>query len=724
MVAFAVIVAASSVAVRAAGPRANPDDQMRYFWYMSERHYPAARDAGFNTFITGYWNNWYDNPEPRRRVAVDARRAFYEMLDRDGVDGIEQLKISAYRRLLAKYAQNGARDGRVGLDWNLPALREEVFGIADYIADSLSGLAALSGVQPASEVRDASVPSLTPQYVAACRSALGIDPPADVRRRAPHYSAIAGFPVSRVVSPDDSRYRYFKWFWREGDGWNRWIEEVSNEFRRRVGAMLPSFYDPFVRVPPVWGAGSKASWGAHWVYCNPQPCSVSFVAAEMQEMARGTVGQKIALMLQGIMYRNRVAPKEKKVADPPGWVAERPNATHITIAPELLREALWTLASRRLDGVGMYAFNAIFDCSPETPKDAAGYQMTNPAAFETLRELYAKVFVPLGPLLRAVPERPPEVVVLECDAHSCFSGAGSFGWGYRWGDVATLANFSPGALFEDDVAANGIPQSVKVVLAPDCDVMSKPTFSALREFQRRGGLVVADELIVPGIMPDMDLPGGLLSQYARSLDGAGDSAALRRAAAQLKRDISWKYVPYADSDSPFVFVHVRTAGDADYVFAVNDRREFGDYVGQWRMVEERGLPCKARVAVNRRAGAVYDLVRHEPRAFKADGGRTLVEVEYSTTDGDALLFTSRPLAPLAVDVRGGTVEISTPDKDVMIPFRLDRRGAKPFYGVVRNGTWRRGFGQADGVAVTCLATGATSRPQKLNQQGNKEGNAT
>ena len=52
-------LAAPAVALSAAfGPRANPDDQFRFFWLINESFYPEMVASGFNTFIQNYWGRY------------------------------------------------------------------------------------------------------------------------------------------------------------------------------------------------------------------------------------------------------------------------------------------------------------------------------------------------------------------------------------------------------------------------------------------------------------------------------------------------------------------------------------------------------------------------------------------------------------------------------------------------------------------------------------------
>ena len=716
-VGCAALARGDSVTVPAPGPRSNPDDQTRFFWYMHERFYPQCVAAGFNTFITFFSSTWYFNPPALREQQANERRKFLARMEEDGVDCIDQVKIAAMgirkkeiREPFCQVNRDGSRN-LDSLDYNNPATKLKVREMATFIADNLKGSPALVGVQPSSEVRDRSVPSWTKEYDAACRRALGFSMLSNVVKRAPHYSRIPGFPVSRIVPADNQYLRYCLWFWKHGDGWNQFQDDVAGIFNERIGRPIFSLYDPITRTPPVWGSGGHVSIGNQWIYCNPQPCAPSFVVAEEQAMARGMEGMQVMAMLQGIAYRNRIAPKEKAPAPEPAWSIDRPNARYITMPADLLREGFWTLASRRIDGIGLYGWNSIFDSTlTGEKKDSTGYHYTDPAAFPVVSNFFADVATPLGPLLRAVPERAPEVAIVESYAHGFFAGRTSFGWGYRWGDLATLANLQPYALWEEEIARDGIPQTAKVLLMPDCEVLTEKTFASIKEFQARGGVVVSDERLVPGLMPDFLLPNCMVSQYDRSFSADKDTAGMRKGAQELRERLEWAYRPYGDTDNRDIFCHVRTWKDGDYVFAINDRRGYGDYVGPWKRIQEKGLPCEGNVRLRREAGAVYDLVRHRRVEARVVGGETEIPVSYETNDGRIFLAVSRPLRPVVLRVKGNVVTVTSKDRDVMIPIEVLRPGEKPFYGVVKDGVWRHTFPSTTSVAARNLATGETVAP--------------
>ena len=706
---FAVLVA--SLTIRAEfGPRANNDDQFRFFWLFHERYYPALLESGFNLFIQDYWGacNFANGSYAARAVAEKQR-----IMDRilaDNCDYIEQLPVATSRDLITKHPRI-KKDGTEhrNLDVADPKAFAETMRMTDLIISSISNHPACLGLEPSSEVRDLSRPSYRAYFAKNCRTETSAPVPAEVGdgRVAPHYLNLSDFPVSRVVDDDYRLLKFYKWYWRKGDGWNDYQTAAKKSFERQFGRKAMAMYDPIVRVPPLWGSGGEMTHGNQWTYPTPEPYNIRYVIAEQQAMARGTPGQRVMTMIQGISYRSRLAPKEITVPNPPAWVADRPNTIYMTTPPDIMREALWTCFATKLEGVGVFAIRALCDFVPlGHPKDKAGYQFTNPETLPMISNVFENVGRPLGPLFKAIPERAPEVAMLESYASTFFANRGTWGWdGFIWqyGILADCAHLQPYVLYEEEIARDGIPPTVKVILAPHCDVLTRKTFEALVAFQKRGGLIVGDINLVPGILPDLPVVG-----FKRTWkDGAADNKALHEGAARLKADLAPFYRPPSDSDNEHIVTYVRTYRNADYLFAINDKRTFGDYVGQWKMVMERGAPNAGRVTVRRKAGVVYDLLRHASVPFTIrPNGDTEIEVQYDTNDGKVFLVAEKPLSPLSISAaKDGEVVVTSHDKDVMIPIEVVCDGAKPRYGVVENGIWKRPYKVGANLRVRNLADG-------------------
>jgi len=677
------------------GPRQNPDDQFRFFWLYKPSTLRVLAASGFNLFMSDCFAAY--NPRTGRYDARSAaeRKKWMDDVSAVGLDYMEQLAIPQRREFVALYPRinrDGSACDNADMGWEV-AMTAAVRGVR-LAAESLKRHPACIGIEPSSEVRDHSRPSFREDFARRYRAATGeaVPPEVDKNRVAPHYLQLADFPVMRIVDEDYRLLKFYKWFWKKGDGWNDYQTKAKEVFEEVLGRKLVSIYDPVVRTPPLWGSGGELSHNNQWTYPTPEPYNIHYVISEQQAMARGMPGQRVFSMVQAISYRSRLAPKDVKVENEPAWLRERPNVVYMTTPPDIMREALWTCFSHQLDGIGIYAWSALFDATSgewgeKRDPLAAGYQFTNGETINVISNVFNRVGRRLGPLFRAIPERAPEVAMLESYASTFFANRGSWGWDgfiYQFGIQADAAHLQPYVLYEEEIARDGIPPTVKVILAPHCDVLTRTTFEALVAFQKRGGLIVADNHFVPGILPDLPL-----KSFRRTwADGAGSDAALKKAAAELKSDLAPFYRPPSDSDNADIVTFVRTYRTSDYLFAINDRREFGDYVGQWKMVKERGCANSGKVSVRRRAGAVYDLVRHAAVPFRVlPNGDTEVEVSYDTADGKCLLFAERPLGPLALEVAGSRIRVTGGDRDVLVPIAIRAKGRPTRFAVVADGEY-------------------------------------
>jgi len=170
--------------------------------------------------------------------------------------------------------------------------------------------------------------------------------------------------------------------------------------------------------------------------------------------------------------------------------------------------------------------------------------------------------------------------------------------------------------------------------------------------------VVGDDHRCPAIKPDV-----LITPYKRTGRADEDRAQLVALAAKLRHDLDARYRRYVDSSNPDVIPYRRQYRGADYVFVVNDRREYGQYVGQHGVVMENGVPSTAKLLIARSAGTVYDLVEHRPLPVCREAGHLVADVSLGPCDGRLYLVTPQPIAGLKLDVpattaRGASVTVS------------------------------------------------------------------
>lgn len=130
--------------------------------------------------------------------------------------------------------------------------------------------------------------------------------------------------------------------------------------------------------------------------------------------------------------------------------------------------------------------------------------------------------------------------------------------------------------------------------------------------------------------------------------------AMQDLAETLRAKLVGRYAGRSDSSSPEIVTYNRRWKDVDYLFAVNDRRTFGDYLGQWGRTMEKGLPMAGFVTMRdsaRSVKAVYELSRREKVPFTREGDSVKVPVSYDTCDGRLFAFLHQEIASVDLSCR-------------------------------------------------------------------------
>jgi len=297
--AFVVVCLSAGMSQAEYGPLANDEDQFRFLWGATDRIVDDLSRGGFNTVIdysVGYWDMRNDMPKPdiARRVAV--RKDRLDRYLRLGLGSVIQLRYSHNSGIPLDRYRRVRKDGTLArqvdaanaefVEIGRHAIREE--------ARTLDGHPAVVGVQTASEIRDSSEPSYTPEMRAAYRAFSGRDVPAEAEgRNPPAWKTRKGFPAERIVDDDDPLLDFYRWTWKHGDGWNAYQTMAADEFNKAFGRPVLSMYDPSIRTPPFWGNGGKVTHLNHWTYTYPEPYNVSYNISQQKSMARGG-GQAVA----------------------------------------------------------------------------------------------------------------------------------------------------------------------------------------------------------------------------------------------------------------------------------------------------------------------------------------------------------------------------------------------------------------------------------------------
>jgi len=283
----------------------------------------------------------------------------------------------------------------------------------------------------------------------------------------------------------------------------------------------------------------------------------------------------------------------------------------------------------------------------------SGYRFTNPNTQYELQRLIHDVVQPLGPTLMRIPDAPSNVAFLESFTSQMFARRGTYGWNHSWaGDmyhVLMYAQLQPRVLYEESLLSGSL-KDAKVLVMADCDVLTESVVREIKEFQENGGLIVGDDEICPAIKPDF-----ILSRFSRTNQADKDRAALQDAAKKLRTWLDPKYTRAVDSSNPDVVTRRRALGTTDYVFAVNDQREFGSYVGGYGMVMEDGLPSTTTIRVGRKSGHVYDLVDSRELSMEVEADALQVPLQLGPCQGRVLMVTDRPIRDISIQAPSSAI---------------------------------------------------------------------
>jgi len=537
-----------------------------------------------------------------------------------------------------------------------PEINEFCYRVGASVSQTFREFPAFQAALIHTEVRDATNLCFHEHDLQAFRSRTGSEiPELATSKWGVRYEKVPQFPENRVI-PDDHPLRvFYSWFWSEGDGWNGLHTAVHRGLKSGRSDVW-TFFDPAVRAPSIWGSGGEVDVLSQWTYSYPDPIKIGQATDELFAMADGRPGQQVMKMTQIIWYRSQTAPnlpedEAKRVA----WEKEIPDAKFITIAPDHLREAFWCKISRPIRGIMYHGWGSL------VPAEHGSYRYTNPETKEVLKELIHKVVRPLGPTLLQIPDAPADVALLESFTSQMFAGRGTYGWGRGWeADVHLIlqwARLQPRIIYEQTILRDGL-DGFKILVLPACDVLPSSVVAKIKEFQSKGGLIVGDENLCPAITPDLRI-----TSYRRTGKAQEDKASLQKIAEDLREQLQNLYVRRFDSSSPDLVVRVRQYGRATYVFVVNDRRTFGDYVGHHGLVMEKGLPVEGDLSLTRQSGTVYDLVEHRRVDARSEGSVLAWDAELGPGDGRVFMVTDDMIEKVKVDVpqetrRGGRASIT------------------------------------------------------------------
>jgi hypothetical protein len=196
-------------------------------------------------------------------------------------------------------------------------------------------------------------------------------------------------------------------------------------------------------------------------------------------------------------------------------------------------------------------------------------------------------------------------------------------------------------------------------------------------------LIVGDDRLSPAIQPDL-----LLTPSQRTGRADHDKLALLALADELRQKLDTRYTRYFETDDAQIVPYRRRYKNSDYLFVVNDHRQYGAYVGQHGMVMENGLPASCNMVLRRPAGFVYDLVENGPVTAQANQNALHFSASLNPCAGRIFLVTDRAIDRVVLThpdqvTRGAKAKLSVAvvdaqgePIDAVLPIQVEIRDAE------------------------------------------------
>jgi hypothetical protein len=446
------------------------------------------------------------------------------------------------------------------------------------------------------------------------------------------YGSAHKFILPGVIDDNDSGYLnqlyHFKW----GDGVVA-SNQRAIELAKRYRPDIYTFSDPF-RLAPIYDRFKGLDAISTWTYVNPDPKFTLYIEtliAAAKPEKQGVIHTTTLLNYPGTIF-----PKDK------GWAV---------MGPDELIEASWINLSRRPDALALYTGSM---CDVFDPNNVEPFQKYAPT-FEAFAKFADTVLKPYGPMIGKLDRQKRRVAVLSSNTSRIYSDSPvllGYYPNYQVYSFYTLLNMihvPADIIFDETITRFGMAD-YDVLVLPKCDTLSKSVYEEILRFQRRGGVVIADQYLraqIPNIIKcDFDftyrskISADAIASgktYARwddhvkiestefkdvnGITAAEDQRLMEKYAQQLKHIFENVYTPEIECSSPTALLNTLEKDGILYLFIINDKRTYGSRLGEYKAMLEKTIPQTVRIRINNWKHAelnVYDMLNKKLLAYSKE----------------------------------------------------------------------------------------------------------
>lgn len=516
------------------------------------------------------------------------------------------------------------------------------------------------------------------------------------------------FVLPGVIPDRDARYVRRLYSARWGDG----LTTANARAARLAHEYDPGhtvFTDPHRRYS-AYGRFPELDLISTWTYTNPDPKLMLYI--ETLIATAKPAGQGVMQTVTLLNYPGTIFPKDQ------GWTV---------MGPARLVETSWINLSRRPDGLAVYLssecdpFNTAAKKGDENwwAKDQRIPYQRNPETSAAFRKFTTEVVKPYGPMVKKLRRAPRRAAVLSSESSRVYNDSpnllGYYGpyQIYSFYALLSMIHVPADVIFDETIVRYGL-EDYDVLVLPKCDTLIKTVYDRILAFQKRGGLVVSDQYLrapIPNVLKfDFDLTyrtkvsaNAILESedYAqwddridvktadmkevKGVTAELDQKLMERYAAKLRSKLGDKAPRVVDCSSPTALLNMLEAGAAKYLFVINDKRTYGERVGQYQAMLDKAVPQTVTLTLNEWPHAelhVYDLLGKKKLACTRKGDTYTFDTDLPAPGGKIIALLPQELAKVEIRAPSRIIRRGVPHRIHVLVEDPDGRpvvGAQPLH---------------------------------------------
>ncbi len=433
------------------------------------------------------------------------------------------------------------------------------------------------------------------------------------------------YVAKNVIADDDRMYRMKKYVYQGGNGVHLALERMVKAVKEARPDIL-TMTDPY-RDAPLYRLYPSVDIIHSWIYTNPDPKNMIFI--EQMRTACAPLKQIPLQIVTLLNYPGKLDPSKE-------WMA---------MAEDRVKETTWINLSRAPQMVGYFYGSQIDPVKYVNETHRIPHETS-----DAIKEMAEKVFKPYGRMIRKLDVSKRKMAVLTSYAASIYNRSaheslGGYG-AYRtipFQILLEMAHYSADVVFDETIEQGGLDR-YDVLFLPRCDTLTQTVVEKIKAFQKRGGRVFADQHLGPelelshqfnfdfayrrNVDARANISGQAYADWDDHAEKEGSKVTLEKVvgipahrdqeimegyAQTLRKTLGEKGLkPVVSSDTPTVLFNLCEKSGAQYLFVINDKREYDERSGKYQGMMERSIPQTVNVLFRDDSNkdlVAYDLIK-------------------------------------------------------------------------------------------------------------------